>query len=294
MEAQEIAQEVEPQWGLPPVFVVLLMLLWPGLSWSAPYLEVRTYNPFIEIYGRPAFFAGAVSDPGTGRIRASMEATSLTELETRPGGSLELDGEIYRFEIAYDRVVGQALELGVRVPVIHQTGGWMDGLLTDWHDLLGVPNGKRDEQVPDSLQLYFDDGQGQRFLQEEGGTGLGDLRFSARYRVTPPSSERALAVHAGLKLPTGDADALRGSGAFDASLGLGLSDPVTLRRLRTTLSANAGVLFLGDSEVLPAYQQSSVVFGRASGSRASLHQPVADRRHTGIVRVLRHRRPRDR
>ena len=262
MEAQEIAQAVESRPGFRSVFVVLLTLVWPGLSWAGPFLEVRSYNPFIEIYGRPAFFCRC----GIGsRYRQDPcfhgGDVSLTEIETGPGGSLELDGEIYRLEIAYDRVLGQALEVGVRVPVIHQTGGWMDGVLTDWHDLLGVPNGKRDEQVPDSLRFYFDDGQGESFLKEEGGTGIGDLRFSVRYRVTPPSAGRALAVHAGLKLPTGEADALRGSGAMDASLGIGLSDPLTLRRLRTTLSANAGVLFLGDSEVLSAYQRSSVVFG---------------------------------
>ncbi len=266
MEAQTIAEEAERYGRCLSVLALLVMLLWSGGVRADPFLEVRSYNPFLQIYGRPEFFAGAVADPGTSRIATTLEAVNLTEIETRPGGSLELDGEIYQLEIAYERVLGQALEVGIRVPVIHHSGGWMDGLLTDWHDLLGVPDGKRDRQVPDSLRLYFDDGQGGRFLQEDGGTGLGDIRLSGRYRLTPSSAARALAIHGGLKVPTGKSEALRGSGAFDVSVGIGLSDPVTLRGLRTTLSANVGVLLLGDSDVLPELQRSSVVFGGLQAS----------------------------
>jgi hypothetical protein len=54
---------------------------------------------------------------------------------------------------------------------------------------------------------------------------------------------------------------LFGSGATDYSVGIGYSDPLSLAKLRITLSANAGVLFLGNGNVLSDIQKDRVPFG---------------------------------
>ena len=67
-------------------------------------------------------------------------------------------------------------------------------------------------------------------------------------------------MHLGIKLPTGDEDALAGSGATDYSAGIGWTDPVTFARQKITLSANAGMLLLGDGDVLSDIQEEWVPY----------------------------------
>ncbi|MEM8767335.1 MAG: DUF3187 family protein [Pseudomonadota bacterium] len=247
--------------------LIAMFLGWPlAASAAEPIIQARSYNPFTLIFGRPEFFSGSMGRAGSSEFRSTLQAVSYTEIEAAEGQSFELDGESYHLDFSYARVLRPGLELSLRLPILHHTGGWMDGPLTDWHDFLGVPNGKRDRQPDDALRFFFADDRGERVLVEEAGTGLGDLQFALRYRLTPETSARQLAVQGGLKAPTGSARRLTGSGAMDASLGLGYSDAKTLKWMNTTLAANLGVLLLGDGEVLPAYQKSSVVFGGLQAS----------------------------
>ncbi len=267
MEAAQIDRLPLP--ALAGAFLLFLIFLFvPSIATAADdFLQVRTYNPFTQIYGRPEFFAGRVGDPGVGWLRGALNVVSLTEIEQADGASLELDGESYHLDLSYQKVLAPRLEIGASLPVLHYTGGWMDEPLTDWHSLLGVPNGKRDEQPRDALLLYFDDGAGVSYRLEDTETGIGDMQFWTRYQLSGHVAGRQAAVHGGIKLPTGDPDRLTGSGAVDVSLGLGLSDPVTLQMIRTSLSANVGVVLLGEGEVLPEIQRSSVAF---AGLQASL------------------------
>jgi len=70
-----------------------------------------------------------------------------------------------------------------------------------------------------------------------------------------------LALYGGVKLPSGDEDKLTGSGATDYSFGLGYTDPLLLAGIRTVISAHAGVLMLGDGNVLEEDQKNTVGFG---------------------------------
>ncbi len=251
------------------LLLLLNLLIAPGISHASDdFLQVRTYNPFTQIYGRPEFFAGRLEDPGVGRLGGALSVVSFTEIERADGSALELDGESYHLDLSYQKVLAPRLEVGARLPVLHRTGGWMDAPLTDWHNFLGVPNGKRDEQPRDALRLYFDDGAGVRYLNEDASTSVGDMQVWTRYQLTRSGDGRQISLYGGLKVPTGDPDRLTGSGALDVSIGAGLSDPVSLRAIRTTLSANVGVVLLGEGDVLPDIQRSSVTF---AGLQAAVH-----------------------
>jgi len=65
----------------------------------------------------------------------------------------------------------------------------------------------------------------------------------------------------GVKLPSGDADDFTGSGALDASAALAYSDAETLARLRLDVHAGAGVLWMGEGDLLPDHQNTWAGFG---------------------------------
>jgi hypothetical protein len=72
-----------------------------------------------------------------------------------------------------------------------------------------------------------------------------------------------LSLRGTVKLPTGDADKLLGSGATDASLGIYLDDAYHFLQRPLRISGFAGVLLLGDGDILPELQNGYVPFAGA-------------------------------
>lgn len=111
--------------------------------------------------------------------------------------------------------------------LIEHWGGWTDGPIERWHDLIGSWNFQREFHARDRVNLT---------LREEGGRTLADLhhaqlalsdlslRTQGRLLAGAPRADGelpwALALRADLKLPTGRLALLGGSGGVDAGVGL--------------------------------------------------------------------------
>ena len=96
------------------------------------------------------------------------------------------------------------------------------------------------------------------------GGGPGDLRLQAAYRLVGSSdTDLGVVVRGVVKLPTGDAEKLRGSEATDVSLDVAVRKQLSLPRGELVLLASAGVLALGDGEVLSELQRDTVGFAGA-------------------------------
>jgi hypothetical protein len=67
-----------------------------------------------------------------------------------------------------------------------------------------------------------------------------------------------------LKLPTGNADDLLGSGGTDLSMGLAYSDYETLGGINTVLSTYLGGIYMGNTEVLRSKQRHFAGYGGVS------------------------------
>ena len=227
-----------------------------------PIFHTGSYNPFTAIFGRPDFFGGSTLQSGQWDARSVLTIASHSEPAGAGPDSLELDGETYRLALTVARGFGRRLEIGGTVPLLHASGGFLDGIVEDWHDVIGASNAQRNVRPRDQLNFRYSGGGDELFVLDGTNTGIGDLQLYGRYQLLEPEvGGRRLALHTGIKLPTGSSTHLRGSGAADYSVGLGYSDPVTLAGADITLSAHAGVLFLGGGDVLEDLQEDSVLFG---------------------------------
>ena len=111
------------------------------------------------------------------------------------------------------RLGGWLLEADV--PYITHSGGGLDGFIDDWHDFTGLPTGGREQAPRDRLLIRYErDGQAVIDLQQATG-GLGDIQLG----VARPVGQTV--VRMAVKLPTGDADKLTGSGGLGGSNGAG-------------------------------------------------------------------------
>jgi hypothetical protein len=94
----------------------------------------------------------------------------------------------------------------------------------------------------------------------EPNQGIGDLRLFAAHRLHDDDNS-AMSLHYSLKLPTGDAEELHGSGAADLSFSLAYLKRHWFTPLALSTFANGGVLFLGKGDVISDDQKRIVYFG---------------------------------
>jgi hypothetical protein len=140
------------------------------------------------------------------------------------------------------------------VPYVSHSGGALDSLIKDWHSLVGLSNSMREGPNDQIHHSFAQDGTTYYELLA-GASGIGDVQLSAAYAM------QHVTLRAGVKLPTGDPGKLTGSGATDFSLGLYANRTTTLFDRAFDYSGFMGILVLGDGDVMPEFQESTVPYG---------------------------------
>jgi hypothetical protein len=215
---------------------------------------LRAHNPFLQVYGMPAFQTQSLVAPGGLDISLSYDVANDADDADRGREVLVIEAETEVVNLSFRRRVGDRLEFGLDIPWVRHSGGYLDGVIFDFHDLVGLSNSAR-EGPDDQFQLYFER-DGVTLLDfSSPASGIGDIQLSAATTVGPAT------LRAGIKVPTGDADKLTGSGAVDLSLGVYGGGTGRIFNRDLDYSGFAGLLKLGDGDVLPALQRSVVPYG---------------------------------
>lgn len=240
----------------------LCVVICAALPWSASadalWLPLRNHNPFLQIYGMPLYQARPLA-AGETRYLASFDVANFADSGMVGAESVELDGESYFLTLSARRGINDWLELGLDLPLLAHTPGSLDGLIKNFHDLIGVSNERR-SGPENELQLAYAY-PGGAFDLSSSSQGIGDLQLTAAVPLIRNDPARGLALRATLKLPTGDANELLGSGGYDISLALYFDQAVTLVGQSFDVAAFGGALWLGDSDYFADMQRSTVGFG---------------------------------
>ena len=250
-------------WKLVWVVAGLLGFTSPGLAAEAPAgrelarpFELRNTSPLTQVFGLPGFAAPAQQP----RWRLTLDAANSFTGGVAATEQVRLDGETALYGLHFDRRLGERWELGAELPWVVHSGGAFDGLIDGWHDLFGLPDGGRPlvarNQLEYRIQLLDADG----FELDRRRADLGDLRvwLGRRWQLDGP---RSAGLRGHVKLPTGSVSALSGSGAADLALSFNYLDRALLQGLRTTLSLGAGLVWLGDGDLLPSRQERWLATG---------------------------------
>lgn len=228
--------------------------------------SLRNHNPFLQIYGLPAFQSASLVETGRLDYRVSLDLASNADAGDNDVENFVIDGESYFLTLSLRRRMSDWLELGVDVPYVSHSDGFMDNMIESWHDAFGMSNTKRKGPGNQLRFLYERDGQALYELTSPE-SGFGDIQLTAAVPLREAAGAGpAVTIRSSLKLPTGDADKLLGSGGTDLSLGLYIADTRSFRDRSLGISGFAGVLLLGDGDVLPALQRDTVAFGGVSAT----------------------------
>jgi hypothetical protein len=174
-----------------------------------------------------------------------------------------LDGETYRFALAARYGIAPGFEIGLTIPLLTNSGGFLDGFIEGFHDFFGFNQGKRKSYPEDRLLYEYTRAGDSKVLVNDGSTGIGDIRLSGAWQVYSDRREnpRQVALHGSIKLPTGNSHRLFGSGSTDFALWVTASDNYRLPLGNLTLYAAGGGLVMTDGDVLRDQQRNLVGFG---------------------------------
>ena len=234
---------------------------------AAPGFALRNQNPFLQIFGLPPFQSATLAPEGAVRYDVNLDLANHADAGDNAQERFVIDGESYFLTLSLRRRVKHQLELGVDLPLVAHGEGFLDNGIEGWHDTFGMSNTKRRGPSNQLGFLYSGPGSNQYELASPA-FGIGDIQLTAAVPLKGggDTDKISVAVRSSIKLPTGAEEELRGSGAVDFSVGLYAADTHTLWKRELGLSGFAGVLLLGDGDVLTSMQRSAVPFGGAAAT----------------------------
>ncbi len=186
---------------------------------------------------------------------------------------LVIDGESSVFRISHKQRLSACWQAEAVVPLIAYDGGVFDQAIDDFHQFFGTPDGNRDASPFDALTFQYTNARGETQNIETPQSGIGDVQLTLQRALgcfaTADSTKAESIVRLGIKLPTGDADELRGSGEVDvfADWQSGIK---TLRK-RWYGAASLGAAYLGDTEIF-SNQRRSALYGSVGTQFAINHK----------------------
>ena len=216
------------------------------------FMNLRNEAALARGFGLPALGRAHLAEGDAWILSADL---SNEYHASQDGGSaLLLDGETARYAITYRRRIGARLELGVELPLLHQSGGFMDSGIENWHDWFSLPNGGRNEAEQDQYRYRYVE-SGEILLDvTDRGTRLGEARLLAAWALGADT-----ALRGAIKLPTGDADRLSGNDALAVSAWLDHG----WQRGAWSAYLSGGGLYAAQGEVLREHQRRWVALGGA-------------------------------
>lgn len=222
-------------------------------------IAIRNNSPFISIFAIPEAQGIKLTPKRQFDLSLTLEQTSHFNISDRGEESIEIDGETSRLSLQVHYGLNKHWQLGFNIPVIKHGGGFLDGFIINWHDFWGFPQNGRTESPRDAIRFHYRREENTLIDIDSGVSGIGDITLSAS-RKLPIDLFEGLALHAQLKLPSGEPSKLTGSGAMD--LGLSLAGAKRWHK-RLTSNFRVGVAYLGRGDILSDSQKNWVGVGGA-------------------------------
>ncbi len=227
----------------------------PIMAHAQDFLPGGNGSALARGFALPSLDQPEVLTGGRHQTRALLDFTSEFVKEGDCAVEcLTLDGETARLLLSHRRGLGGGWDFSVELPLLSQSGGFLDSAIEEWHGWFGLPNGGR-EQAPRDQYLYRYDRSSTAQVDlnvTEPYSGFGDFSLGVGRKIG-----KRVALRGMVKLPTGDDERL-GGGNKGAALWLAAALPLP-DNFRGFVAAGAS--FNDRGAVLPDMQNTEVAFG---------------------------------
>jgi hypothetical protein len=247
---------------LPPVAAAAFIVAFGFASGSAradEFFLVRDENPLIRSFYLPLPSDGRLTDGAD--LSATLSISNTLNVENRPQESLLVDGESDALRLTYEDALYQSWRFRFTVPIIHDSGGFLDSAIDHWHRWFGFNPGNR-PFYPQNEIVYSYTGKGSVDLTQPQ-TSVGDISGELGWYPVD-DAHRTLSLWGGLEAPTGSVAKLTGDGAWDgAAWAHG-----ALRWPQWQLAAELGLAQPFGDEIFAGAAHRTSLFARFAATRA--------------------------
>lgn len=224
-------------------------------SLSADVLTIPNQSPLTAIFGVPSPYDFS-DQQGVMDVQFTV-ANHFVPRSSRHEFLL-LDGETRRLQISLQKELQAGWQLRAVIPFLRHSGGGLDSFVNDWHQFFGLPESGRPRVENDRLLFYYRVDDTVLLDITDPVSGLGDVSLQA---IHHDAGQQNKILRLGVKLPTGEARSLLGSGAADGFIDY--SRKLALSDIPLQLAMTAGLALLGKSHLFPQ-QQAAVVYASAN------------------------------
>jgi len=213
--------------------------------------EIEVVTAYANTFAQSDVFTSLATNE---RVRLTPDAVEAARF-LEPGDDLFfMDTEQDRTAFSARFGTARRIEVDIEIPVLSYRGGMFDPAIEGYHRTFGLANGGRDLYEQNIVQMALTIGNDQYFSDRSPSTlQLGDISLTARFALRE-SGRGALAASVALKLPTGDAETLGGSGSLDAGADL----EGTLVWERQQLHLSGGWVHVGSWTLFPKFNPSDI------------------------------------
>lgn len=223
------------------------------------FFLVRDENPLIRGFYLPLPTDGRLSDGAD--LSATLSISNTLNVENRGRESLLVDGESHVLRLTYEDALYQSWRFRFTVPIINDSGGFLDSTIEHWHHWFGFNPGNR-PFYPQNQLIYSYSGKGSVDLTQQQ-TSVGDISGELGWYPID-DAHRTLSLWGGLEAPTGSVSKLTGDGAWDgAAWAHG-----ALRWPQWQLAAELGVAQPFGDEIFAGAAHRTSLFARFAATRA--------------------------
>jgi Protein of unknown function (DUF3187) len=234
-------------------------LLSPAKLRADEFFPVRDENPLIRGFYLPLPSDSRLTDGQS--LSATLAISNTLNVEQRPRESLLIDGESDVLTLAYENNVGQSWRYRFTVPLIHDSGGFLDSAIASWHRLFGFPEGQR-PFYPKREIIYSYAGLGNIDITQSQ-SGIGDISGEMGWYPID-DAHRTVSLWGGVEAPTGSVSKLMGDGAWDGAVWA----HGALRWPKWQLAAELGLAQPFGDEIFAGAAHKTSVFARFAATRA--------------------------
>ena len=219
--------------------------------------EIREQNLFNLIHGQALPTNAALIKNNEHLWSSSLVISNTLNIDASAIESIYLDYETYRFNFSYQYGLSDNWNLKLDIPLLHQSGGFLDSSIDSWHQFFGLPRASRPFIEDNQYHINYT-GETQSLVDlNEASTTLGDIQIAAA-RSLINNNNTSMSLWAGLKLATGDKNKLSSSGATDFSTWLALNQRLADNWI---MNLNAGMVVLGDDHYQNMPLSDTAVYG---------------------------------
>jgi hypothetical protein len=222
------------------------------------FFSIRDENPLVRGYYLP-LPSDSRAAAGAG-FSATLALSNTTNVDQYGNEHDLIDGESAAFRFTYENALSASWHYRLTVPVIRDSGGFLDTLIEDWHRWFGFEQGYRPYYPKNQLDYSYS-GLSHLVLNHDA-TSLGDIAGDVGW-FAHDDERHTLSLWAGVKAPTGSIADLTSDGAWDGALWAHYA----LRLSRWQVGAELGLAQPFGDELFAGHAHQTSAFGRAALTR---------------------------